>query len=145
MRRDWRICTAESCTGGALAAALTSVPGSSAWFECGFVTYSNSAKTAMIDVPGAMLARHGAVSPQVADAMARGARRRAGADMSLAITGIAGPDGGSAAKPVGMVIFALCDGAGAQVQEQLFDGDRDAVRRASVGHALRMAVARLQH
>jgi nicotinamide-nucleotide amidase len=102
-----RIVTAESCTGGLLAALLTEVPGSSAVVERGFVTYSNDAKTEMLGVPADLIARHGAVSEEVARAMAEGALRRSGADIAVAITGIAGPGGATATKPVGLVHFAV--------------------------------------
>ena len=137
-----KIVTAESCTGGLLAGALTSVAGASAVFERGFVTYSNAAKTEMLGVPEDLLSQVGAVSAEVAEAMARGALERSGADVAVAITGIAGPDGGTAVKPVGLVYLGLAarDGAVFHVK-YLFRGDRDAVRTQAVVEALRMVLA----
>jgi nicotinamide-nucleotide amidase len=108
LRRGVRVAVAESCTGGLVAEKLTRVPGISAVFERGFVTYANEAKVEMLGVDRALLERHGAVSPEVATAMARGAAERSRADFTVAVTGVAGPDGGSAAKPVGLVWFGLC-------------------------------------
>src|SRR5262249_42782599 len=105
--RGWHIATAESCTGGLLAGACTAPAGASDWFDAGFVTYSNEAKHGVIGVPEAAMRRHGAVSRQVADAMARGALAKAGVQLALSVTGIAGPGGGSAAKPVGTVWLGL--------------------------------------
>lgn len=128
--------TAESCTGGWAAQALTAVAGSSDWFERGFVTYSNDAKREMLGVGADTLALHGAVSEQTALEMARGALARSRASVALAVTGIAGPAGGSAAKPVGTVCFAWAAGQTARSETMLFPGDREAVRRQSVIHAL---------
>ncbi len=131
--------TAESCTGGLVAGALTDIAGSSAWFERGFVTYSNEAKHELLGVPMATIERHGAVSEATARAMAQGALARTPATVgvAVAITGIAGPGGGSAEKPVGTVCFGWAVRGGAtRVVTQRFDGDRDAVRRASVAAAL---------
>ncbi len=130
------LATAESCTGGLLAAAITGVPGASAVFGLGLVTYSNAAKAALLGVDEALLAAKGAVSEEVALAMADGVRRLAGADFAVAITGIAGPDGGTAEKPVGTVWFGLAGESGASAHHRLFTGDRDAVRAASVAFAL---------
>jgi len=137
------VTAAESCTGGLVAGAITSTPGSSGWFQRGFVTYSNEAKTEMLDVPTETLARHGAVSEETARSMAEGALRAGRADYAVAITGIAGPDGGSAAKPVGMVCFswAVRDGATTSITKRL-PGDRAAVRHASVIVALQGLIAR---
>lgn len=134
------IVTAESCTGGLVAGALTAVPGSSAVVERGFVTYSNAAKTEMLGVPGAVIAEHGAVSELVARAMAEGALRRSRADLAVAVTGIAGPDGGSAEKPVGLVHFAagLRGGAAVHVERRFGAIGRDGVRAAAVDQALAM-------
>ena len=131
------VTAAESCTGGLVAGAITAIPGSSGWFQRGFVTYSNDAKTEMLGVPAETLARHGAVSEETARAMAEGALRTGRADYAAAITGVAGPDGGTAAKPVGMVCFgwAVRDGPTTAATEH-FPGDRTAVRRASVTVAL---------
>ncbi|MDA8232216.1 MAG: CinA family protein [Magnetospirillum sp.] len=137
-----RIATAESCTGGMVAAALTAVPGSSAVVERGFVTYSNQAKTEMLGVPAALIAAFGAVSEQVARAMAEGALAHSPADLAVAITGIAGPGGGTADKPVGLVHFACARrGEGVAAAREVFPGDRDAVRQAAARKALEMLLA----
>ena len=131
------LATAESCTGGWVAQCLTAIAGSSGWFERGFVTYSNAAKTEMLGVQEEKLVEHGAVSEVVAVAMAQGALRHSRADWSVAITGIAGPTGGSAAKPVGTVCFAWAGGDGRiAVETHRFPGGREAVRAQSVRHAL---------
>ena len=137
--RGLRIATAESCTGGLIAAALTHVPGSSDVVECGFVTYSNEAKTAMLGVDPALIAAHGAVSGAVASAMAAGALTRSMADVTIAVTGVAGPGGGSAEKPVGTVWFgwAVRGEAGA-TERGMFAGDRAAVRAATVARAFEL-------
>ncbi len=138
------IATAESCTGGMIAAALTDIAGASAVFGHGFVSYANDAKVAMLGVEPGLIAREGAVSETVARAMAEGARARAGADLAVAVTGIAGPEGGSAEKPVGMVWFGLARKDGATLAERrVFPGGRDAVRRATVDHALDLLAAAL--
>jgi nicotinamide-nucleotide amidase len=145
LARHWRAAAAESCTGGWVAKCLTDIPGSSRWFERGYVTYSNAAKEHSIGVAPEALAAFGAVSPQVVEQMAVGALRHSGADVSVAITGIAGPDGGSAEKPVGLVWFGLAQPhRAALVQKQQFSGDRDAVRRVSVATALRMLIEAAQ-
>jgi len=131
------LATAESCTGGWVAQALTSVAGSSDWFERGYVTYSNAAKREALGVPKRTLLRYGAVSEQTARAMALGALRRSGAPMSLAITGIAGPGGGLPGKPVGTVCFAWAQGRRIRSETRRFRGGRSRVRRQSVIHALR--------
>jgi len=129
--------TAESCTGGLVAGAITDVAGSSVWFDRGFVTYSNEAKMELLGVPEATLAQHGAVSEATARAMAEGALARSRARLAVAITGIAGPGGGSAAKPVGTVCFAWAVRDDATIATtRHFDGDRFAVRRAAVAAAL---------
>lgn len=129
--------TAESCTGGWVGQAVTAVSGSSAWYERGYITYSNTAKCEMLGVQQATLDQHGAVSPQTAQEMAIGALNRSHAHISVAITGIAGPDGGTAAKPVGMVCFAWAAQDGLVQQEtHYFSGDREAVRRQAVATAL---------
>ena len=131
------IAVAESCTGGWLAKCLTDIAGSSAWFERGFVTYSNAAKQEMLGVSGATLAEHGAVSEAVVQAMASGALQHSHAGLAVAISGIAGPDGGVPGKPVGTVCFAWqADDGFLKVETCRFDGDREAVRRESVRHAL---------
>ena len=146
-RCNWRLATAESCTGGMVAAACTDMAGAITWFERGFVTYSNAAKSELLGVAAALIARDGAVSESVARAMALGALQHSQAQAALAITGIAGPDGGSAAKPVGTVCFGWAtsapSGGVAQVivQTLLLDGNRQAIREAATRHALtRMAV-----
>ncbi len=136
------VTTAESCTGGFIAKVLTDLPGSSQWFGTGFVTYSNEAKTALLGVPVAVLAAEGAVSDAVVRAMAEGAWRRAGAGRAVAVSGIAGPAGGSEAKPVGTVWFAWAGpGMPARAERHLFAGDRDAIRRLAVGVALQGLLA----
>jgi nicotinamide-nucleotide amidase len=131
------VATAESCTGGGLAAALTDLAGSSRWFERGWVTYSNAAKQTDLGVAEATLRAQGAVSEAVVREMADGARRRSGADLAMAITGIAGPEGGSAEKPVGLVWFGLAqEGSKTRAWSRQFPGDRAAVRSASIQAAL---------
>ena len=137
------IATAESCTGGLVAGAITAIAGSSAWFERGFVTYSNLAKEQQLGVPPATLARFGAVSEEAAKAMAQGAVRAGAAQWAVAVTGIAGPDGGSPDKPVGTVWFAWAGPGHLQALRRHFDGDRTAVRLASVRVALEGLVDRL--
>jgi nicotinamide-nucleotide amidase len=134
--RGLRLATAESCTGGLVAAAITDIAGSSAVFTHGFVTYANEAKTQMLGVPEQMLAAHGAVSPEVAAAMASGARAKAGADIAVSTTGIAGPDGGSAEKPVGTVWFGLATPDNVTTYHHIFPGNREEVRHAAVAFAL---------
>ena len=136
--RGLKIALAESCTGGMIAAALTDAQGASRVFDCGFVTYSNEAKQALLGVTAQALAEHGAVSEPVARQMAEGALARSAADVALSVTGIAGP-GGSEVKPEGRVCFALTRRGGATASETLDFGaiGRDGVRRASVAHALR--------
>lgn len=131
-----KLATAESCTGGLIAGALTEVAGSSDVVERGFVTYSNEAKSELLGVPPATVAAVGAVSAEVAQAMAEGALARSRADIAVAVTGVAGPGGGSPEKPVGLVWFALARrGRPTRVERRLFAGDRSAVRRATVEHA----------
>jgi nicotinamide-nucleotide amidase len=135
--RGWRIAAAESCTGGLIAATCTALAGSSDWFERGFVTYSNEAKTEQLGVDPALLAAHGAVSQEVAEAMAAGALAHSRADLAVAVTGIAGPGGAVPGKPVGMVWLALARRGAAPTSERLqFDGDRAAVRSQTVAIAL---------
>lgn len=135
--RGLMLATAESCTGGWAAQALTALAGSSSWFERGFVTYSNAAKEEMLGVRSETLARHGAVSEETAREMALGALERSRAGVSLSITGVAGPSGGTAAKPVGTVCFAWAARDSAPLSEtRRFAGDREAVRRQSVERAL---------
>ncbi len=132
-----RLTTAESCTGGWIAKVLTDVPGCSRWFERGLVTYSNAAKVDLLDVPSGSLLRYGAVSREVAAAMARGALARAAVEMSVAVTGIAGPEGGSPAKPVGLVWLAWYRAGSLPVTEEAhFQGEREGIRRQAVVAAL---------
>ena len=141
--RGWMLATAESCTGGMIAAACTDRAGSSEWFERGFVSYSNDAKQELLGVPMALIAEHGAVSEPVARAMAEGAVAHSHARCSVAVTGVAGPGGGSAAKPVGTVWFGWCLDGATHTECQRFDGDRAAVRQATVAHALQRLNAML--
>ena len=142
-RGEW-LAAAESCTGGWVAQSVTAIAGSSAWFDRGFVTYSNAAKIDMLGVPETTLLRHGAVSEATVRAMAQGALAHSRGDWALAITGIAGPAGGSAEKPVGTVCFAWAGReAGCEAQTCHFDGDRKAVREQAMCHALRGLQARL--
>jgi nicotinamide-nucleotide amidase len=134
-----RCVTAESCTGGLVAALLTSIPGSSDVVERGFVTYSNEAKTELLGVPAEIIAAHGAVSAQTAEAMARGALAHSRADVSVSITGVAGPGGGSAEKPVGLVFLAVAAAKSCDVAEMRFGAlSRDEIRALSVVKALEM-------
>lgn len=138
------IATAESCTGGLVAGCLTEIAGSSDVFERGFVTYSNEAKTELLGVPAALIARHGAVSEEVAKAMAIGALARSRALMTISITGVAGPGGGTPAKPVGLVHFASAITGGTTVHERhQLDGDRSAIRREAVRTAIRILADRI--
>lgn len=131
------VATAESCTGGLIAATLTAIAGSSDVVDRGFVTYSNAAKTEMLSVPAALIATEGAVSEAVAQAMAEGALRRSAASLAVAVTGIAGPGGGSDTKPVGLVWFGCAHrGSGVRTLRRIFPGDRAGVRRAAVLQAL---------
>ena len=140
--RGWHIATAESCTGGLVAGALTAIAGSSDVVERGFVTYSNEAKSEMLGVPPATIAAHGAVSSETAAAMAEGAVARAPVDLAISVTGVAGPGGGSAAKPLGLVIFGLARRNGpSRTERRVFDGDRSAVRQAALRVALGLLAA----
>ncbi len=137
--RNVTIATAESCTGGLVAGAITAIPGSSAVLDRGFVTYSNAAKTELLGVPAGLIAAVGAVSEAVAQRMAQGAKKNAGVDIAVSITGIAGPDGGSAEKPVGTVWFGLANRHGdVFTRHKIFPGDRAAIRAASVTYALNL-------
>ncbi|MGH8820295.1 MAG: CinA family protein [Rhodoferax sp.] len=135
-KKHWMLATAESCTGGLIAGACTDLAGSSHWFERGFVSYSNEAKTELLGVDAALIARHGAVSEAVARAMAQGALAHSRAQVALAVTGIAGPTGGTMDKPVGTVWFGWCIQGALTSEMRHFDGDRAAVRAATVRHAL---------
>ncbi|GLR14348.1 nicotinamide-nucleotide amidohydrolase family protein [Chitinimonas viridis] len=142
LARGWRVTAAESCTGGGIASAITDIPGSSAWFDMAFVTYSNAAKQQLVGVPAAVLVQHGAVSEVVARQMAEGALTAAGADLAVAVSGIAGPSGGSADKPVGMVCFAWATSTGTDAETRHFSGDRASVRLQTVQYALAGLLAR---
>jgi nicotinamide-nucleotide amidase len=139
-----RVALAESCTGGWVAKALTDIAGSSQWFERGYVTYSNAAKQEALGVRAATLATHGAVSGPTVSEMAAGALRASGADIAVAISGVAGPDGGTPDKPVGLVWFGVAwraDGIEGSEEGRRYTGDREAIRRAAVAHALELIVA----
>ena len=140
--RGWRLATAESCTGGLVAAALTAIPGSSDVVERGFVTYSNRAKMELLGVPGDTIAEYGAISAETAAAMARGAVARAGVDLTVSVTGIAGPGGGTPQKPVGLIYLGVARKDGAlRVECRIFPGDRTEIRRAALLEALEMLAA----
>jgi len=138
--RSLTVATAESCTGGLVAETITNVAGSSGYFVGGVVAYADRVKTAQLGVPVAVLTAHGAVSAQVARAMAVGARERLAADVAIAVTGIAGPGGGSEEKPVGLAYVAIADEAGVDVRRHQWQGDRQAVKRASAAAALEMVI-----
>ncbi|RRV68946.1 CinA family protein [Stutzerimonas stutzeri] len=131
-----QVSTAESCTGGGIAEAITRIAGSSAWFEAGYITYSNAQKTRQLGVPAELFEQVGAVSAEVVQAMVRGAQERSGARFAVAVSGIAGPGGGSPEKPVGTVWIAWADGSRLYVDRQLFSGDRQSVREQTVAAAL---------
>jgi nicotinamide-nucleotide amidase len=137
LARNLRVATAESCTGGWIVKALTDIPGSSQWLEGSLVAYSNAAKSAVLGVPAALIAAHGAVSEPVVRAMAEGARARLGVALAVAVSGIAGPDGGTPDKPVGTVWFAWANARQTTAAREQFGGDREDVRRQSVALALR--------
>lgn len=141
--RGLSLATAESCTGGLVAHAITEVAGSSAYFRGGFVTYADEAKGDLLGVPAELLAAHGAVSAQVARAMAEGARARLGADVAVAVTGIAGPDGGTAEKPVGLTYVAIAAAGGVDVRRHHWAGDRHANKLDSAAAALELVMERL--
>jgi nicotinamide-nucleotide amidase len=141
LARGWKVALAESCTGGLVSATLTELSGSSEWFERGYITYSNQAKTECLGVPVELIESHGAVSEPVAKAMAQGAQRNAGSNIGVSITGIAGPTGGTAEKPVGTVCFGwtIPNTSGEHVttcQTKLFIGDRQAIRQQATEYAL---------
>lgn len=142
-RHQQALATAESCTGGLIAGALTALPGSSLWFERGWVTYSNAAKSEELGVDAALIAQHGAVSEAVALAMASGARCTAHADYALAVTGIAGPDGGTPEKPVGTVCFGWATPTKTHTETQHLNGNRQQVREQAVAYALAGLIALL--
>jgi nicotinamide-nucleotide amidase len=142
--RGMRVATVESCTGGLVGHLVTEVPGSSAYFVGGFVTYSDDLKRDTVGVPHDVLAAHGAVSAQVAMAMASGGRQRTGADLAVSVTGIAGPDGGSPAKPVGLTYVAVADGNAVTVRRHLWTGDRAENKRRSAAAALGLLLERIE-
>lgn len=146
IQKNWLLTTAESCTGGLLAANITEVAGSSAWFERGFVTYSNAAKMDLLGVNADTLANHGAVSEAVAQEMAEGALQNSQAQVAIAVTGVAGPTGGTVDKPVGMVCFAWAvKDQATQRRTQQFSGDRNAVRQQATEYVLSELLTILHH
>jgi PncC family amidohydrolase len=142
LERSLTVAAGESCTGGLVADAITDISGSSAYFHGSIVAYANEAKMGLLDVPGEVLAAHGAVSAQVARAMAEGARGRLGATLAVGITGIAGPGGGSEEKPVGLTYVAVADPDGVEVRRFTWQGDRDANKVASAEAALELLIER---
>jgi nicotinamide-nucleotide amidase len=143
--REWRLATAESCTGGWIAKILTDVPGASQWFEGGVVSYSNAMKTALLGVPETLLATEGAVSEPTVRAMAEGARARLGTELAVAVSGVAGPDGGVPGKPVGTVWFGWATPGGTMTARRVFAGGREAVRRQTVALALERLIDLVWH
>ena len=137
MQKNLLICTAESCTGGGVAQAITEISGSSNWFECGFITYSNASKSDLLDVSPALIAQHGAVSEEVAAAMAEGAIANSSAHVSLSTTGIAGPHGAVPGKPVGTLCFAWSRQGKTITERKLFSGDRKSIRTQTTIYALK--------
>ena len=144
LSRNWMVSLAESCTGGLVSATLTELAGSSEWFERGYITYSNEAKTECLEVPARLIESHGAVSELVAKAMAEGARINSGSDVAISITGIAGPSGGTAEKPVGTVCFGWATENQTLTKTMHFDGDRQAVRQQATEFALTELIALLR-
>lgn len=135
--RGLLLATAESCTGGGIAYAITEIAGSSEWFDCGFVTYSNASKNELLDISEALIAQHGAVSEEIAGAMAEGAVANSNADVAVSTTGIAGPGGAVPGKPVGTVCFGWRVGDKTYTERLVFQGDRQAVRAQTVEHSLK--------
>ena len=144
LSKNWKISLAESCTGGLVCATLTELAGSSEWFERGYITYSNEAKTECLDVPFPLIEKHGAVSEEVAKSMAEGARINSRSDVSISITGIAGPTGGSPKKPVGTVCFAWSKENQTFTKTMQFDGDRQMIRKQATEFALAELIALLR-
>jgi nicotinamide-nucleotide amidase len=140
-QRSWRLATCESITGGGISQAMTAIAGSSEWFDCGFVTYSNASKTRFLDVPETLIAEHGAVSEAVAAAMVRGALAHTDAQISLSTTGIAGPGGAVPGKPVGTVCFGWAHRSIVHTERLVFTGDRAAVRAQTAEYALQGLLA----
>lgn len=143
-KKGWLLATAESCTGGGVAQAITEIAGSSEWFDCGFITYSNDSKSEMLDISPALIAQHGAVSEEIAAAMAEGALANSNAHITLSTTGIAGPGGAVPGKPVGTVCFGWTTGHATHTERLVFSGDRHAVREQTVTHALQGLVRFLE-
>ncbi len=144
-KRGLLLATAESCTGGGVAQAVTEIAGSSDWFDCGFIAYSNASKTELLEVPAALIAQHGAVSEEIAAAMAEGALANSNAHLTLSTTGIAGPGGAVPGKPVGTVCFGWSNGDTTQTERLVFGGDRQSVREQTVRHALQGLLRFLEH
>ena len=144
LSRNWSVSLAESCTGGLVCATLTELAGSSEWFERGYITYSNEAKAECLDVPPQLIQSHGAVSEEVAKAMAEGARINSGSNVAISITGIAGPSGGSAEKPVGTVCFGWATENQTLTKTMHFDGDRQMIRQQAAEFALTELIALLR-
>ncbi len=144
LSKAWTISLAESCTGGLVCATLTELAGSSNWFERGYITYSNEAKTECLDVPSDLIESHGAVSEEVAKAMAEGARIQSGSNVAVSITGIAGPTGGSIEKPIGTVCFGWATENQVLTKTMCFDGDRQMVRQQAMEFALTELIAQLR-
>lgn len=144
-QRGLLLATAESCTGGGVAQAITDIAGSSDWFDCGFVTYSNASKTELLEVPAALIAQHGTVSEEIAAAMAEGALRNSNAHVTLSTTGIAGPGGAVPGKPVGTICFGWSKADGTHTERLVFSGDRQQIREQTVQHALQGLLRFLEH
>jgi nicotinamide-nucleotide amidase len=143
-KKGWYLATAESCTGGGVAQAITEIPGSSEWFDCGFITYSNASKSELLDVSPALIAQHGTVSEEIAAAMAEGALANSDAHITVSTTGIAGPAGAVPGKPVGTVCFGWTIGEETHTERLVFKGDRQAVRRQTIEHALQGLLRHLE-
>lgn len=144
-QRGLLLTTAESCTGGGVAHAITDIAGSSDWFDCGYITYSNASKTELLDVPAALIAQHGTVSEEIAAAMAQGALSNSNAHVTLSTTGIAGPGGAVPGKPVGTICFGWAKGDEVHTERLVFNGDRQQIREQTVAHALRGVLRFLDH
>ncbi len=144
LSRNWTVSLAESCTGGLVCATLTELAGSSEWFERGYITYSNEAKTECLGVPSQLIESHGAISEQVAKAMAEGARINSGSNVAISITGIAGPSGGSAEKPVGTVCFGWATESQTLTKTMHFEGNRQTIRQQATEFALAELIALLR-
>jgi PncC family amidohydrolase len=143
LKRGWRLATVESCTGGLVGHAITTIPGSSGYYLGGMITYADAVKRDLAGVPADVLLAHGAVSAQVAIALADGARTRLGADIAISVTGIAGPDGGTDAKPVGLTYVGVADARGTDVRRHAWTGDRIANQFDSAAAALELALERV--